>query len=107
MPYTEQFIEDAHQHCLSTKKAVLEGGRFGCFYCLHTFDASEVKEIVLEKAMCPGCGLPTVLPGSAGLPVDDPEFLTEVKARWIDTGYTAQELKAAREEGREPVPVRF
>ena len=40
----------------------------GCFHCLAIFPASEIKEFIdmTETAMCPKCGIDSVLPGGRG-----------------------------------------
>lgn len=111
MQYTDEYLKAAHKHCSVHREAVV-AGKCGCFYCLKTFDGSEVTEWIrhgrddteANTAMCPHCHLDMVLPATRDLPVDDPEFLKEMHRVWVQTTYTHEELKAAKAEGREPVP---
>lgn len=112
MSYTDLFLQRAHQHCSFHRKEVL-AGTCGCFYCLRTFEGSEVERWIDRKrtgepntAMCPHCGLDMVLPAARDLPVEDPEFLKAMRAMWVETTYDAAEIQKAKEEGREPVPHR-
>lgn len=116
MEYTDEYLKEAHQHCRRHRTAV-EGGKCGCFYCFKTFDGSEVHHWIDRRpksartgeydhntAMCPHCDLDMVLPAARDLPIGDPDFLQAMHRRFVQTGYTHGELKAAKAEGRDPVP---
>lgn len=116
MEYTDEYLKEAHEHCRRHREAV-EAGKCGCFYCLKIFDGSKVRRWVDRRpkstrtgayehntAMCPHCDLDMVLPAARGLPIDDPEFLKGMHRVWVETTYDIAEIKAARAEGREPVP---
>ena len=55
----------------------------GCFYCLKTFDASEVARWVRDNSttFCPRCGIDAVL--SSRTHLIDPVFLHRMHSRWF------------------------
>jgi len=68
----------------------------GCFYCLATFEPSDIGEWVDapkdpvtgaptgegETALCPHCGIDAVLGSQSGFPIT-PEFLTAMHGHWF------------------------
>jgi len=101
MKYTDEYLDEAHAHCKAHREDVVEGP-CGCFYCLKTFEGSRVREWIrrakaTEKntAVCPYCGVDTVLPAARGLPVEDPEFLSAMRRKWIETTHTLEEVRNA------------
>ena len=76
-------LKTAHSRCIDNHRLLANGGRCGCFYCLKTFDASEVATWVDEgvTALCPHCGIDTVLSEKAD-PID-PWFLKRMHAFWF------------------------
>lgn len=107
MSYTQEHLKRAHQASKDHREAV-EANTCGCFYCLKTFPGSEVSTWSWKgtRALCPYCGIDSVLPTGPEIPVEDPEFLKAMHGLWFETYYTTEELKAARAEGREPVPIK-
>ena len=77
----------AHQLCNSNQEKLKNAQVCGCFYCLRIFDP---KEIVWEDeedhtAMCPYCGIDSVLPESATLPITK-AFLKRMQEFWFTEG---------------------
>jgi hypothetical protein len=69
----------------SHKKRVLASDRVGCFYCVTIFPASEIKEWTSDEcALCPYCGIDSVLPDSPNLTL---EFLREMEKHWFGSGF--------------------
>lgn len=66
---------EAHKRSASHKKQILESEHCGCFYCLHIFPPSEIDEWLDEPnnnertALCPGCGIDSVVGSQAGFPI--------------------------------------
>lgn len=115
--YTQEYLKEAHQHCRLHREDVI-AGKCGCFYCLRVFDGTEVHRWIdrnrgasrshvreSNTAICPHCHLDMVLPENRGLPIDDPEFLKAMNEMWVQTQYDINEIRAAKAEGRDPVPV--
>ena len=57
----------------------------GCFYCRSTFAPSEIEEWIDDDqtAMCPKCGIDSVIGDASGLPVGDKDFLTAMNRHWF------------------------
>lgn len=77
----------AHQLCNSNQEKLKNAQVCGCFYCLRIFDP---KEIIWEDeedhtAMCPYCGIDSVLPESATLPINK-AFLKKMHEFWFTEG---------------------
>ncbi len=57
-----------HTFSLANKKDIETSHRCGCFFCLKTFDKTEITEWLHDKndetAICPYCGVDAVLPDS-------------------------------------------
>lgn len=71
----------AHRHCGRHRTEVLKSDRCRCFYCLATFAPAEIKEWVDEDAqeqgqtaLCPKCGIDSVIGSASGVPLDDAFF---------------------------------
>ena len=77
----------AHRLCESNQEELKGAQVCGCFYCLRIFDP---KEIVWEDesdhtAMCPYCGIDSVLPESADFPITK-AFLKNMHEFWFTEG---------------------
>lgn len=82
-------------HRLSSRnRDAVQGTRqCGCFYCLQTFEASAVEDWVPESdglevtALCPFCGIDSVLPAREGAPIDV-KVLKAMHAYWFERTVT-------------------
>jgi len=79
----------AHQYSSSHRKQIQESTLCGCFYCLATFEPKLIEEWVDEDkdgvgqtALCPNCGIDSVLGSKAGFPLTA-EFLTSMQKHWF------------------------
>ncbi|MBN9117629.1 MAG: cytoplasmic protein [Planctomycetes bacterium] len=79
-------VDRAHPHSIRNRPEILASERCGCFYCLRTFAPAEVDGwlAVEHTALCPYCGIDSVLGSASGFPVTA-EFLRRMHARWFDT----------------------
>jgi hypothetical protein len=79
----EPLLETAHRQSLRNRPLLSSGGACGCFYCLKTFDASEVVRWVHDDwtALCPRCGIDAVL--SSKVCSITPAFLHSMHAHWF------------------------
>lgn len=106
---TSPSLDGAHQHCGSNRDEIARSVVCGCFYCIATFAPSEVNEWVdvrvmggldegparlgaTGSALCPRCGIDSVLGSASGLPVDDAEFLRRMNGRWFGDGVRRNRL---------------
>ena len=81
-------INQAHRHSIRHREEVLVSGHCGCFYCCATFPPSAIADWtdewqgVGQTALCPHCGIDSVIGSASGYPVTA-EFLTAMKAHWF------------------------
>ena len=83
-------LEEAHKFCRNNMPSLRQDRRCGCFYCLTIYDPKEIVEWLEGKpgdprgtALCPHCGIDSVLSKSAGFPLTK-EFLTEMYKYWFE-----------------------
>ena len=96
MPHHAPQLLAAHARS-SEHRAEIEASTIcGCFYCLATFEPSDIGEWVGapkdpvtgaptgegETALCPHCGIDAVLGSQSGFPIT-PEFLTAMHGHWF------------------------
>jgi len=86
---------DAHKHSTCHQVEILASEVCGCFYCLANFRPTEILDWVEEPpdvtdgvspigetALCPKCGIDSVIGTASGYPVTK-EFLTRMKEHWF------------------------
>lgn len=76
---------EAHKYSSNHKKQLLQDKVCGCFYCLEIFAPSEIGEWVPdpgETAICPYCGIDSIIGESSGYPITK-DFLNEMKKVWF------------------------
>lgn len=77
----------AHQLCESNREKLMSAQVCGCFYCMRIFDPKEIvwEDEMDHTAMCPYCGIDSVLPESATLPITKP-LLKKMHEFWFTEG---------------------
>jgi len=81
--------EREHAYSLDNRTAVEASKLCGCFYCLAIFPPALVTKWTWgdQTALCPICGIDSVLPSSE-VQLDDyfefRDLLTRMKAEWFD-----------------------
>ena len=79
------YILDAHTHTVR-HRAELEASTFaGCFYCCEVFAPSEIEDWVDNDdcALCPRCGIDSVIGDASKFRVADKMFLKEMNEFWF------------------------
>ena len=84
---TEAKLKDMHSFAYHNRYNITmprQNKKCGCFHCLATFPASEVTEWIdmTETAICPKCGVDSVLPGGRWTP----KVLKEMQQYWFNDG---------------------
>jgi hypothetical protein len=85
--YSKDFLVQAHKSSAAHKMEMLAGSLCGCFHCEQTFLPAEIEDWIEEKiahdetAICPKCGIDSVL--SDKFPVSDKAFLTAMNKWWF------------------------
>ena len=79
-------ILKAHKASFENGWLVKKSTKSGCFCCGKIFDPSEIEEWVPDRggetAICPYCGIDSVLPDNAGYPITE-EFLVRMHRYWF------------------------
>ena len=82
-----QKCREAHNACFKNWRLLKKSKMCGCFCCLNTYPASEVVDWCVERdrrrtAICPCCGVDSVIPDASGWPLDA-DFLKEMEYWWF------------------------
>lgn len=81
-------VVGAHTRSAAHRDEVLSSESCGCFYCLATFSPTDIEEFtdlvdgVEVTALCPRCGIDSVIGSASGFPVDR-AFLQAMHKRWF------------------------
>lgn len=74
-------LEKAHKLCSNNKESLLKSANCGCFYCEKIFPAAEVTELVGGHAICPHCGIDSII-GDNATEISK-KFLREMHDYWF------------------------
>jgi len=85
MGFELETLEAAHRHSIDHRDELERSAICGCFYCCRTCSVTEVEDWIDEggTALCPHCGIDSVIGSASGYPVDQPAFLRAMHARWF------------------------
>ena len=82
-------FHSAHQHSSNHRKQIEKSQLCGCFYCLKLFHPAKITEWVDEDkdevgqtALCPYCGIDSVIGSSSGIPLTR-DFLYGMQQVWF------------------------
>ncbi len=83
-------IKEAHKKSSRHREEILSSEICGCFYCISIFNPSEIEDWVGDDvnevgqtALCPKCGIDSVIGSKSGFPVGDKDFLAKMKSYWF------------------------
>jgi hypothetical protein len=86
---TSNAVERAHKHCGWNRQELFASDRCGCFCCCAVFKATEITEWIDEDdegigqtAMCPRCGIDSVIGSASGFPITA-RFLAKMESHWF------------------------
>jgi len=82
-------LESAHRFCAGHRNLVVMSEICGCFYCLSVFRPISIHDWIDGKewepkatALCPRCGIDSVLPSAAGILITE-QFLNTMHDHWF------------------------
>jgi hypothetical protein len=78
-------LTKAHEHTFKNRQEIVASRKCGCFYCRDTFEAASVTEWWDHgmTAVCPLCGIDSVIGDAAKFSVTAPGFLAEMHVFWF------------------------
>ena len=78
-------LVDAHAHSASNRAELDRSKQAGCFYCCEVFDPKQIENWVDDgqSALCPTCGMDSVIGDASGFPVTDKHFLKDMNKLWF------------------------
>lgn len=82
---TDKDLDDAHSRTFRSRKLLSRSELAGCFHCLSIYIPDTIREWIDrndETALCPKCGIDSVLGSAAGYPITK-AFLTAMQERWF------------------------
>lgn len=105
MNFSAETLTAAHEHSSNHRAALESSDICGCFYCCSLSVAAEVKEWIDagQTALCPLCGIDSVIGSASGYPVNDLEFLKAMEDHWFGEGTTV-ETHMQKDEPPKPDP---
>jgi hypothetical protein len=79
----------ARQHAANHRQEILASETCGCFFCLAIYRPSEISEWadedengVGQTALCPRCGIDSVIGSKSGVSITG-EFLSRISQAWF------------------------
>ncbi|MCB9883832.1 MAG: hypothetical protein H6834_18745 [Planctomycetes bacterium] len=84
-------LDAAHRHSSNHRGEIEASETCGCFYCIATFTPDQIDEWIDglrhegdgQTALCPKCGIDSVIGSTSGLPGSDTAFLERMHRRWF------------------------
>jgi hypothetical protein len=78
-------VGQAHSHSSNNRGELTASDKVGCFYCCEIYSPTLIEEWVDDDttAMCPKCGIDSVIGDAAGFPVTDKAFLKAMNEAWF------------------------
>ena len=83
--YNLGLIIVSHKRSSKHREEILQSKKCACFCCLNVFKPSEIIEWTdnNQTAICPICGVDSVIGDQSGYPVTDTEYLKYMKEYWF------------------------
>jgi hypothetical protein len=86
MEHNHSTLDAAHRHSSNHRAELERSDVCGCFCCRATFTAADIEEWLEDEggtALCPRCGVDSVVGSASGYPVGDRSFLDSMHDRWF------------------------
>ena len=92
--YSINDLIKAHEYCTNNKSEILNNNICGCFYCLKIFNSKEIESwlIIEETALCPYCGIDSVIGSNSGYKISL-QFLKKMNKYWFKKSFKMDKLK--------------
>ncbi len=88
MIFSQTDLLTAHEHSSHHANEIAASRLCSCFHCEAIFPPSALDEWAEggDTALCPQCGIDSVLGTASGFPVLDPAFLRAMHGKWFGHG---------------------
>ena len=100
MDYDVEKLQEAHAHTKDNEIEILSSQECGCIFCRSHFSARAVNDWddsnMHTQALCPECGMPSLIGDASGFPVTDKEFLKQMNLAFFGPDYISKHPEAAR-----------
>ena len=85
MTFTTEQLTAAHKHCSRNKEAISKSTLCACFYCEQVYPAAAVEKYTYpQDALCPKCGIDSVLADADGEELTEARFLKAMYEHWFE-----------------------
>lgn len=87
MNFPPAMLDAAHRHSANHRAELERSDVCSCFFCEKAFAVSDVEEWIEDEsgtALCPHCGVDSVMGSASGYPVADAKFMRAMHTRWFD-----------------------
>ena len=92
--FDQALLKEVHHYCAGHRHMIERAASCGCFYCGAIFEAKEValwcddpeqgvSETAGTTAICPRCGIDSVLPDNIPGVTLNPELLEAMREHWF------------------------
>lgn len=83
--YIQSILIASHNQSSRHRKNILQSDNCGCFYCQSVFKPADILEWIDDDltALCPNCGIDSVIGDKSGYPVTDLDFLKQMHTHWF------------------------
>ena len=81
----DDLIKLAHKHSANHRDELSNSRACGCFYCCTIFKATDIDDWCDDgkTAICPNCGIDSVIGDASGFPVASEDFLKLMAQYWF------------------------
>jgi len=86
MDFSRITLDAAHRHAANHRADLERSDVCACIFCEKTFTVSDVDEWVKDEggtALCPYCGVDSVIGSASGFPIADANFTRAMHDRWF------------------------
>lgn len=78
-------VVQAHKHSARHHDEIESSVVCGCFHCLALFSPNEIEEWIAGGtcALCPECGVDSVIGDASGVSITNRAFMEKMQKRWF------------------------
>ena len=87
MEVSQATLDAAHRHSSNHRAELERSDACACFFCERSFAVVEIEEWIDDEsgtALCPHCGVDSVIGSGSGFPVSDSNFIHAMHSRWFE-----------------------